>query len=155
MPDTPASDATIPPGYTTVAALAKIYHRSPQSIRTRLEADHVHSRRYQLPAADRRSRRGRTVVVYLEPAAHFSLRREDLRSRCSAPGYIGLLARAFHLTRGEVKSILARAGVAGEQRICTCCGKPTWFYPDRPAAHRALREHMRGYHTTTHPTTTP
>lgn len=135
--------ATVPPGYTTAAALAAQYNRSTAGVRVRMVYDHVPSMRCVRRNADGVALGGHAVIAYHEPSAHAALRREDLRSRATCPGYIGLIARAFKLTRAEVRDALAAAGVPAEQRTCKCCGKPTLYYPDRTAAHAALNAYMR------------
>lgn len=159
MPKPRDTKPVVPAGYLTATELADLYKRSPQSIRIRMDYDNVP--RICIPRVNAAGEPigGHRLVAYPEQEAHAALSREDLRSRSNAPGYIGLLARAFRIKRSVVREALAAAGVASELRFCVCCGKPTLYYPDRTAAHAALCEYMRRYPLppvpSTHPTTTP
>ena len=132
--------AAIPPGYTTAADLAARYNRSVAGVRVRMKAHNVPSIRCERRNAAGVKLGGHSVRAYHEVSAHAALvAGEDLRSRTAHPGYIGQIARAYKLTRAQVRAALAAAGVQSEQRICPCCGKPTLYYPDRTAARAAMQ----------------
>lgn len=137
--------ATVPPGYTTAAALAARYKRSVAGVRVRMKAHNVPSIRCERRNADGVALGGRSVRAYHEVSAHAALSSKHDSGRLTCPGYIGLIARAYKLTRAEVRDALAAAGVRSEQRICHCCGKPTLYYPDRNAAQAAMRDYMSRY----------
>lgn len=137
--------ATVPPGYATAAALAARYKRSVAGVRLRMKAANVPHILCERRNVDGVALGGHSVRAYHEPAAHAALQQKVVRPRTTCPGYIGLIARAYKLTRTEVRDALAAAGVQSEQRVCHCCGKPTLFYPDRNAAQAAMRDYMSRY----------
>ncbi len=138
---------SIPPGYVTVADLATKYRRTASGIRIRLAAEQVPCKRIPRISATGHKLGGHSIIIYQADAAHAALtrsRRIPSRPAC-APGYLGMLARAFGLTRAEVRAALDAAGVETTPRVCPTCGKPTLYYNDRSAAHAALSAAMRRY----------
>lgn len=137
--------ATVPPGYTTAAAIAARYNRSVAGVRVRMKAGNVPSIRCERRNTDGVALGGLPVTAYHEVSALAALNRKHKRASTTCPGYIGLIARAYKCTRAEVRDALAAAGVRSEQRLCHCCGKPTLYYPDRTAAQAAMRDYMSRY----------
>ena len=137
--------AAVPPGYTTADALAARYKRSVAGVRVRMKAHNVPSIRCERRNADGVALGGHSVLAYHEVSAHAALSSKHDSRRLTCPGYIGLIARTYKLTRAEVRDALAAAGVQSEQRICHCCGKPTLYYPDRQAAQAAMLDYMSRY----------
>lgn len=150
--------AAIPPGYITAPDLAARYNRSIAGVHVRMKANNVPSILCERRNADGVALGGRYVRAYPEPAAHAAMQHKAARPSTALPGYIGLIALTYKLTRAQVRDALAAAGVRSEQRICQCCGKPTLYYPDRKAAKAAMLDYMRRYplppvtpHTTPEP----
>lgn len=136
---------TAPPGYITAQQLAEQYQRTVPCIHGRMKADKVPFKRVPRLNAKGAQIGSQFSIVYRAEEAHAALRRPHYRPRSCSPGYIGLLARAFGLTRPEVKAVLDAAGLTPQQRLCPTCGKHTLYYNARPAAHAALCEHMRSH----------
>ncbi len=136
---------TAPPGYITAQQLAEQYDLTAPGIRMRMKADKVPFKRVPRRNAQGIQIGGPLSIVYRAEEAHAALRRPHYRSRSCCPGYIGLLARAFGLSRHEVKAALDSVGLQPSQRLCPTCGKHTLYYNDRSAAHAALCDHLRSY----------
>lgn len=137
--------ATVPPGYITALELAARYNRSVVGVRAIMKAHNVPSIRYERRNAAGVALGGLPVTAYHEVSAHAAINHNRKRPRTTCPGYIGLIARAYKLTRAEVRAALAAAGVRSEQRLCHCCGKPTLYYPDRTAVRAAMNHYMSRY----------
>ena len=136
----------VPPGYTTAPDLAARYNRSVAGVRIIMKAHNVPSIRCERRNAAGINLGGHSVRAYHELSAHAALSSKHVRASSTAlPGYIGLIALTYKLTRAQVRDALAAAGVRSEQRICQCCGKPTLYYPDRKAAKAAMHDYMRRY----------
>lgn len=135
-------DRTAPTGYITATRLAEKYQKTTAGIRVRMIADHVRCKRVPRRTSQGAEINGPHVLVYEEKSAHEALGRPLYRSRRCCPGYIGLIARTFNVTRAEVRDVLAAVGIEPTQRVCPTCGKATHYYTDRPAAHAAMCDHM-------------
>lgn len=136
---------TVPPGYATAADLAALYKRSVAGVRVIMKAHNVPSIRCERRNAAGVALGGLPVTAYHEVSAHAAINHKRKRASTTCPGYIGLIARAYKLSRAEVRDALAAAGVRSEQRLCHCCGKSTLYYPDRPAAKAAMKHYMSRY----------
>ena len=134
-----------PAGYVTCQQLAAQYNRSEHGIRLLLSAANVSAAKLPRRNAAGVALGGRPLSAYPAGAAHAAISRPKRRARTCSPGYIALLAAAFHISRDEVKAILRAAGVDPTPRVCPTCGKTTLYYTDRTAAHTALSAAMRRY----------